>query len=219
MPGVASRFSVIVAAAGFAEVERMTKNATTQLKTLPTQMPNFMNVTAVGLLAGLSFGVQFGLVPALNHQDAASYITTMQGIIPTFTHAAIPLMMIGLVTFLVRLLWLRSPCAGMQYWTLASFGFFLAGAWITICGHWPLNNQLIHWAAQNPPAEWEHLRERWSQLNFWRFAVAQPGFIALLIPFVFARNRKAGLSANREQEEKQGNPMGNAIDFTVSCQR
>jgi hypothetical protein len=66
MPGVASRFSVIVAAAGFAEVECMTDNATTQLKTLP-------------------------------------------------------LMMIGLVTFLVRLIWLRLPCAGMQYWTFASF--------------------------------------------------------------------------------------------------
>jgi hypothetical protein len=75
MPGVASRFSVIVAAAGFAEVEHMTDNATTQLKTLLTQMPNLMNVTAVGLLAGVSSGVQFGLVPALNHQDAASYIT------------------------------------------------------------------------------------------------------------------------------------------------
>jgi hypothetical protein len=207
MLGIASRFSVIVAAAGFAEVESMTDNSVTQLKSLPARMPNFMNVTAVGLLAGLSFGVQSGLVPALNHQDAVSYITTMQGIIPTFKHAATPLIMIGLVTFLVRLLVLRSPCARMQYWTLASFGFFLAGAWITIGGHWPLNNQLLQWAAQNPPAEWEHLRDRWSQLNFWRFAVAQLGFIALLIPFVFARDRKAALATGYEQGEAHGNPI------------
>ncbi len=145
-------------------------------------------------------------MPVLSHLDAASYVTVMQGIIPTFTHAVMPLMMIGLVTFLIRLLWLRSPCAGMQYWTLASFGFFLAGAWITIGGHWPLNNQLIHWAAQNPPAEWEHLRDRWSRLNFWRFAVAQLGFFALLVPFVFARNRKAGLGASGEQGEGYRQP-------------
>jgi hypothetical protein len=191
---------VIVAAAHWAEIERMIKNATTQLKTLPTKMPHFMNLTAVGLLAGLSFGVQFGLVPALNHQDAASYITTMQGIIPTFTHAAIPLMMIGLVTFLVRLLWLRSPCRGMNYWTLTAFGFFLAGAWITLHGHWPLNHQLDQWSAQNPPAGWEQLREQWGRLNFWRFAVAQLAFFALLVPFVFARNRKASSAVRGGQQ-------------------
>jgi hypothetical protein len=172
----------------------------TLLKTLPARMPSFVNVTAVGLLAGLSLGVQFGLVPALNHLDAASYAAVMRGIIPTFTHTAIPLMMMGLVTFIVRLLWLRSPCAGMQHWTLVAFGLFLAGAGITIGGHWPLNNQVIHWAAQNPPADWEQLRQQWSRLNLWRCAVAQLGFLALLVPFVFARNRQAA-SAGRGGRE------------------
>ena len=159
-----------------------------------------MNLTAVGLLAGLSFGVQFGLLPVLNHLDAASYTTVLQGIIPTFTHAVIPLMMIGLVTFLVRLLLMRSPCAGMQIWTLVSFTFFLIGGLITVRGHFPLNNQVIHWSAQNPPAGWEHLRQHWSQLNFWRFAVAQLGFFALLVPFVFARNRKASAAMANQPE-------------------
>ena len=189
MSGVASRFSVIVAATGFVEVVPMKNNAIIRLQTLPAKMPNFMNVAAVGLLAGLSFGVQFGLVPVLNRLDAASYTTVMQGIIPTFTHAVIPLMMIGLVTFLVRLFLLRSPCRGMQIWTLISFGFFLAGGWITVHGHWPLNQEVNHWLAQSPPAGWEQLRQHWSQLNFWRFAVAQLGFLALLVPFIFARNR------------------------------
>jgi uncharacterized membrane protein len=194
---------VIVAAADFPEVAHMTNQATTQWKTMPAKMPNLMNVAAVGLLAGLSFGVQFGLVPALKQQDAATYITNMKAIIPTFTSAAVPLMMIGLVTFLVRLLWLRSPCRGMNFWTLAAFGLFLAGALITIRGHWPLNHQLTQWSAQNPPAGWEHLRERWSRLNFWRFAVAQLGFIALLVPFVFARNSKAAAAQTSERLESQ----------------
>jgi uncharacterized membrane protein len=178
---------VIVGAAQFVEVERMIKITTIQWKTLPAKMPNLINVTAVGLLAGLSFGVQLGVVPVLNHLSATSYIVTMQGIIPTFMHAVVPLMFIGLGTFLVRLLWLRSPCRGMQFWTLISFGFFLAGAWITIRGHWPLNNQVIQWQTQNPPPNWEHLRQQWSDLNFWRFAVAQLGFLALLVPFVFGQ--------------------------------
>ena len=145
----------------------------------------------MGLLAGLSFGVQFGVLPVLNRFDAAQYVNTMQGIIPTFTRAVVPLMFMGLGTFLVRLLWLRSPCRGTQFWTLVSFTCFLAGAWITIRGHWALNNQVSHWQAQNPPADWQQLRERWSELNFWRFAVAQLGFLALLVPFVFGRNRSA----------------------------
>jgi len=161
-------------------------------------MPSFVNVTAVGLLAGLSLGVQFGLVPALNHLDAVSYAAVMRGITPTFMRTAVPLMMMGLVTFIVRLVWLRSPCVGMQYWTLVSFGFFLAGAGITIVGHWPINNQVIHWPAQNPPGDWEQLRQQWSRLNFWRCAVAQLGFFALLIPLIFARNRKANPAVSGE---------------------
>jgi uncharacterized membrane protein len=184
---------VIVAAAHFAEVACMIDNARTQLKTLPGKMPSLINVTVVGLLAGLSFGVHFGVVPVLNHLDAASYITTMQGITPAFMHAVMPLMFMGFGTFLVRLLWLRSPCRGMQYWTLVSFGFFLAAAWITVRGHWPINNQVIHWPVQNPPANWELLRQQWCRLNFWRFAAAQLGFLALLVPFVFGRNRNVGI--------------------------
>ena len=167
----------------------MINSTSIQWRTLPARMPGFINVTAVGLLAGLSFGVQLGVVPVLNRLGAANYIVTMQGIIPTFTHAVVPLMFMGLGTFLVRLLWLRSPCRGMQLWTLISFGFFLAGAWITIRGHWPLNNQVSQWQAQSPPSNWEQLRQRWSELNFWRFAVAQLGFLALLVPFVFGRLR------------------------------
>lgn len=180
------------------EVGRMKNDTKIPYTTLPAKMPHFMNVTAVGLLAGLSLGVQFGLVPALNHLNAATYITTMQGITPTFMHTAVPLMMIGLMTFLVRLLWLRSPCRGMQYWTMLSFGFFLAGACITIVGHFPLNNQLSHWPAQNPPADWEQLRQHWGRLNFWRCAVAQLAFFALLVPLVFARNRQTGPATNGE---------------------
>jgi hypothetical protein len=52
---------------------------------------------------------------------------------------------------------------------------------------------VIHWPVQNPAADWELLRQKWCQLNFWRFAAAQLGFLALLIPFVFGRNRNVGI--------------------------
>lgn len=54
------------------QVVRMMKNAKTEPSGLPGKMPSLINVTAVGLLAGLSFGVHFGVVPVLNHMDAAS---------------------------------------------------------------------------------------------------------------------------------------------------
>ena len=192
---------------------------------LPAKLPCLINLIAVGSLAGLSFGVQLGLVPALNHLDASTYITIMQGIIPTFTHTALPLMVMGLATFLVRLLWLRSPCRAMRYWTMAAFGFFLAGGWITLRGHFPLNNQVIHWSAQHPPAEWEHLRQQWCRLNLCRFVVAQLGFLALLIPFVFAgtRNLAGGQVLNRRmaksaKSEDGGNPAWTPVD-SIPCQR
>lgn len=167
----------------------MINNALIELKIARRKIPTLLNVTVVGLLAGLSFCVQFGLLPLLNRLDAASYLNVMQGIFPTFTLAVKPLIAMGTVTFLVRLLWLKSPCTRAQYWILLSFLFFLAGALITFLGHFPINRQFMAWPVQNPPAEWEILRMQWGQLNFWRFAVAQLCFITVLIPVVFGKQR------------------------------
>lgn len=168
----------------------MINHALNELKTARQKIPTLLNVTVVGMLAGLSFSVQFGLLPLLNHLDAASYLTVMHGIFPTFTTAVKPLIAMGTVTFLVRLIWLRSPCTRAQYWILLSFVFFLAGALITFFGHFPINRQFMAWQTQNPPAEWEALRIQWGQLNFWRFAVAQLCFITVLIPVIFGKPRR-----------------------------
>lgn len=156
-------------------------NQSIEWKQCRSKVPELFNLTAVGLLAGLSFGVQFGLVPVLNQFDAAHYIDTMQRIIPTYTHAVIPLMGMGFGTFMVRLFWLPSISRISRFWTLAGFVFFVMGAWITIRGHWPLNHQLIEWQPQSPPEGWETLRHRWGQLNFWRLAVAEFGFLSVML--------------------------------------
>ena len=166
----------------------MLKNVLIELKIARPKIPTLLNVTVAGLLAGLSFCVQFGLLPLLNRMDATSYLTLMHGISPTFTQSVKPLIAIGTVTFLVRLLWLRSGCAQAQYWILLSFLFFLAGALITFMGHFPINRQFMSWQIQNPPVEWEALRTQWGRLNFWRFLVAQLCFVTVLIPVVFGRN-------------------------------
>lgn len=153
---------------------------------IPAIIPTFMNVSAMGLLAGLSFGVQCGLVPAFRHLDATAYVTVMQAITPTFMRAVIPLMVMGFITFIVRLV-RRSECAGANYWVLASFAFFIAGALITVLGHFPINDQIMASSPQNPPAMWIAWRDRWNELNFWRFAVAQCGFIAALVPLILSR--------------------------------
>src|ERR1700759_744872 len=92
-----------------------------------TTIPTMLNLTVIGLLAGLSFAVQFGLVPALTHLDAAAYLKLMHGLIPAFTMSVKPLMAIGLVTFLVRLFVFKPDCRGARYWLAASFCFFLVG--------------------------------------------------------------------------------------------
>src|SRR4051794_30659556 len=117
----------------------MLNTALMELKIARTKIPAFINVTVVGLLAGLCFCVQFGLLPSLNRMDASSYVAVMHGIIPAFTQVVKPLMVMGSITFLIRLLWLRSPCARAQYWILAAFVFFVAGAVITVTGHFPIN--------------------------------------------------------------------------------
>lgn len=176
----------------------MINNALIELRIARRSIPTLLNVTAVGLLAGLSFGVQFGLLPLLNRMDAASYLTVMHGIFPTFAAAVKPLIGIGTMTFLVRLIWLRSSCTRAQYWILLSFLFFVAGALITFLGHFPINRQFMAWQTENPPAEWEILRAHWGELNFWRFAVAQLCFITALIPVIFGKQRTAAMNQNHD---------------------
>jgi len=171
----------------------MTETSITRPPTMAASIPTFMNVTVLGLLAGLSFGVQLGLVPALRHLDAPAYLAVMHEIIPTFTHAVIPLMMIGTVTFVIRLI-RRSGCANANYWLIASFAFFIAGALITVFGHFPINDQIMKSSVQDPPAAWAAWRDRWNELNFWRFAVAQLGFASTLLPLVFARRRGGAIA-------------------------
>jgi uncharacterized membrane protein len=150
-------------------------------------IPTFLNLAAIGLLAGLSFCAQLGLVPMLARLDDDTYLKVMRGIIPSLTHSAVPLMFMGLGTFLVRLLLHRPVCQGARYWLAASFAFFIAGAAITVIGNFPINAQLMNWSPQNDPAAFEALRLEWNHLNLGRFAVAQLSFLTALVPLVFGR--------------------------------
>jgi len=168
---------------------------------LGASVPAFLNLSAIGLLAGLSFCVQFGLVPALDHLDDSAYLNLMREIIPTFTRIAVPLMMMGLMSFLVRVFVHRADCRGARYWTAVSFGFFVLGAAITIVGHFPINHQFMSWTPQNPTAVLAGLRVEWNCLNFWRFAAAQLSFLCGLVPLVFGR-RPIKTSSGGEVVEK-----------------
>jgi len=174
----------------------MTKTSIKPTETKAAKLPVLMNATALGLLAGISFGVHLGLAPALCRMDGPVYLATMHSLIPAFTHAVVPLMAMGFVTFVIRL-FRRPPCANAYYLLLVSFAFFLAGALITVFGHFPINGQFMQATAQNPPVALDVMRNRWNELDFWRFTVAQISFLATLGPLVFEPRAREMVAAGQ----------------------
>lgn len=160
-----------------------------------------VNTVVLGILAGLTFCVQLGLIPVLNSFDASSYTKVMQGIIPPLTAAAKPMMVIGSISFLIRFVKQKVKWTLSHYCIMLGFLFFIAGGIITLVGNFPINNRIMTWSTENPPAAWQSLREKWNQFNLWRFVFAQISFIAGLTPLLFYR-----IGALKEKGNAASNP-------------
>lgn len=149
------------------------------------KIATLVNIVVLGTLSGLTFCVQLGLIKVLATFNASVYIQVIQGMIPPLTAAAKPLMIAGLITFLVRLVTHKEKWSLPHYLVMVSFLFFIAGGLTTIFGNFPINNRFMASSIENPPAEWQHLREQWNQFNSWRFVFAQLSFITGLLSLLF----------------------------------
>lgn len=51
---------------------------------------------------------------------------------------------------------------------LSSFIFLIAQLIITLVGNVPINDQISSWSPNNPPVQWEDVRDQWNLFNNFR---------------------------------------------------
>ncbi|CAN5895083.1 DUF1772 domain-containing protein [soil metagenome] len=103
-----------------------------------------------------------------------------------------PLPTLGAAAILVALIKLYlSRRKRLVFWfTLAGAVLLVAAALLTAWGHFPLNDQIMTWSPEAPPAEWEQVRDRWRQTHLARTVVTALGFACFLLGEIFQRQMR-----------------------------
>lgn len=135
----------------------------------------------LALLAGMSFIAVFGNVPAANTFPASVYVIYMQGIIHSYTGVAQVLIASTVLVSLLHLALIKERRSWYFALTLLTLLCVIGGVIATVGGNFPINNQIVNWSPENPPANWTQLRTEWNRSNLIRMVLAQVGLISSLL--------------------------------------
>jgi len=138
-----------------------------------------------GVLAGAILGTW--LSEASLGSSAELWIGYHQAITPAYTQAVPPIGGLALVATLAALVacWRNSRTRRLL---LAAVGCLLVGLLVTVVVHFPINEQIMTWQPDAPPADWQDLRARWLAAHAVRTWVAVAGFV--LVVLAVSRRRR-----------------------------
>lgn len=147
----------------------------------------FSLIFLAGILAGAVYCVW--LFEYLFAGNAHLYTELKQVQIQTLTT---PLPTLGAATILVALIKLYlSRRKRLVFWfTLAGAVLLVAAALLAAWGHFPLNDQIMTWSPEAPPAGWEQVRDQWRQTHLARTIVTGLGFACFLLGEIFQRQMR-----------------------------
>jgi len=135
----------------------------------------FASLFFVALTSGGAFVVYLAYNPAT--MSPAFYVETMQHGIRSLIPLAVVLNL-GLLFTLASAVLARRDRQRFYLFIAASV-CIVAGVLVTVFGNWPINNQIITWGINSPPANWTELRDEW-----WRFHVARAVMIVGALTFL-----------------------------------
>ena len=127
----------------------------------------FIHISLTALLAGLQFGSVAYYNPGLDILPADVFIRAQQPIEDVFSRS-MPVFMAATVASAAPVIWfLRQARVSRLVFLLflLAFVFLIAQLIITLVGNVPINNQISSWSPDNPPAQWEDVRDRWNLFN------------------------------------------------------
>lgn len=121
-------------------------------------LSRFTSTVLIGLLAGSGLGVS--LLEANLTGSASFYTEYKQLIIRAYT-LPLPLLGVGGILAALSVLYFGRRDKLTVRMTSAAILFVIIGLAITLTIHFPINDQILTWSPETPPADWEQLRDRW----------------------------------------------------------
>lgn len=132
----------------------------------------FVHISLTALLTGLHFGSALYYNPGLDGLPADVFIRAQQPIEEMFS-ASMPVFMAATVASAVPVTWLlRQARVSMSVFLLfvLGFAFLVIQLAITLAGNVPINEQISSWSPDNPPSQWQEIRDQWNLFNNLRTA-------------------------------------------------
>jgi len=141
-----------------------------------------------GVLAGAILGTW--LSEASLGSSAELWIGYHQAITPAYTQAVPPIGGLALIATLAALAasWRNPPTRRLL---LSAVGCLLVGMLVTVIVHFPINDQIMTWQPDAPPADWQDARARWLIAHAVRTWAAAAGFVLLVLAFSGRRREAA----------------------------
>lgn len=145
----------------------------------------FIAVFFTGLFTGLMFTFMLVIQRMLANLTAPEYTRIMQGLIhgaddPPVVPAIVVISMLAPLYILIRL---RKQGDTLLFkLTLIGFFVFVFGVFgITIGINAPINNQIVKWSPEAPPANWMALRDQWNNINWVRTPASGLAFVLFML--------------------------------------
>jgi uncharacterized membrane protein len=148
----------------------------------------FISLFSTGLLAGLLSDFMFFVTPALATLPGPAFVQTTQALDRQFFDP-IPWVytVVNFSILFVLLVTLREWRSLAFILTAVALVCAVVATASTLAINVPINVDVINnWSAQNPPANWAEVRDRWDQANTFRTVLELVAFscqiVAVLIP-------------------------------------
>lgn len=130
-------------------------------------------IACAGVLAGIYAGYGAGPQHALQALNASSFVQFQQIVHVHYVKFMPPLVSAALLAAIVWLVLIRSQWRSLEFWLIVLSACGMAGiAIMTRAISVPLNDQLMTWSIDNPPADLRALWAPWERVNIARAYLA-----------------------------------------------
>jgi uncharacterized membrane protein len=145
---------------------------------MATLVVEFANLFFIGLLAGIEFLVYFGLRQPLTVLDVQAQIQMRHALIRRL-RVLVPAVFLSSAISGIAVAVLRGTAPGVVFRcaaVLAVLGWTLA----TFMGTVPINEDMLTWRPDDPPANWRAIIKKWEWLDLARTCAALVAFAFFL---------------------------------------
>jgi uncharacterized membrane protein len=150
-------------------------------------MLEILNVVAIivaGLMVGSELAIAAFVHPTLNrlpdavHLPAARALARVLGRFMPFWYALVFLLTVGEIV----IYWRQS--SGFSTWFATSAILWILATVYSVTMLVPINNRILSWETETPPADWKTSRNRWDRLHRWRVLLLTTAFAFLILGVV-----------------------------------